>query len=150
MYIYMYVYAQRAYAHLFTIHAFIFPVFEILLAFSENKDQKKSFYQVIPPRKVASSDDKDDETDTQVIADAIDEELDSEPTSPQSTSNQSHSASYDRSESEIAINPDCPVGIEEVDEESTVVGTSRDESALQCHESHDDGTSEVSTTVSQF
>ena len=28
-------------------------VFEILLAFSQNKDWKKSFYQVVPPRKVA-------------------------------------------------------------------------------------------------
>lgn len=33
-------------------------VFEILLAFSQNKDWKKSFYQVIPPRKVDKSDDE--------------------------------------------------------------------------------------------
>ena len=35
-------------------------MFEILLAFSQNKDWKKSFYEVIPPRKV-----NDDDTEAQ-------------------------------------------------------------------------------------
>ena len=35
-------------------------MFEILLAFSQNKDWKRSFYEVIPPRKV-----NDDDTEAQ-------------------------------------------------------------------------------------
>ena len=129
-----------------SIHVFIFPVFEILLAFSQNKDWKKSFYEVIPPRKVASADSKSDETDIQLVAD--DEELDGQPTSPQSTSNQSHSVNCNPNESEVDVDPDCPVEVVEVveaDKESSVVGNSRDESTL--HESRDDSMSEVSTTV---
>ena len=126
-----------------SIHVFIFPVFEILLAFSQNKDWKKSFYKVIPPRKVASADSKSDETDIQLVAD--DEELDGQPTSPQSTSNQSHSVNCNPNESEVDVDPDCPVEVVEADKESSVVGNSRDESTL--HESRDDSMSEVSTTV---
>ena len=42
-------------------------MFEILLAFSQNNDWKKSLCQVIPPRKVASTDIRGDEAENQVV-----------------------------------------------------------------------------------
>jgi hypothetical protein len=54
-------------------------VYEILLAFSQNKDWKKSFYQVIPQRKVDNSDEVSGPH--QSIADT--NELEDQPFSPQ-------------------------------------------------------------------
>ena len=81
----------------------IYIVFEILLAFAQNKDWKKSFYEVIPPRKVASDDSNCDVSGIDVESrqsTVSAEELDRQSVTPQTPSHQDRDVSCSESESE--------------------------------------------------
>ena len=83
-------------------------VFEILLAFSQNKDWKKSFYEVIPQRKVASADPEGDQSETefdpqQSVANSGDDNV--EPVTPQLTTDRAQPDSCQQSESGSTVSP---------------------------------------------
>lgn len=94
-------------------------MFEILLAFSQNNDWKTSFYQVIPPRKVASSNSKGDQSDVEVVPElsiANSEELNIQAFAARSKTAQSDS--YQQCDGEVTLNPNSPVHIQIETEES--------------------------------
>ena len=109
-------------------------VFEILLAFSQNKDWKKSFYEVIPLRKVA---DKSDGVSRphQSTSDTVDE-LEDQPISLQ------YQTFCDDETAGASIHH-SPVEVQRESAESEIIASSRNE---ECNNS-DNGTSEGNTTV---
>ena len=102
-------------------------VFEILLAFSQNKDWKKSFYQVIPQRKV----DKSDEVGGLHQFTADTNELEDQPFSPQ------HETFCDY-KTEGAVTHHSPVEVQRESKESKITDSNRN---IEDYSDSDRGTS---------
>ena len=94
----------------------MFVVFEILLAFSQNQDWKESFYEVIPPRKVASGESTGDVSDTEVVSQL----------STVNDDDQDHDANCSQGETEITVNLGSPVLVQSVTEVSTALTCVKD------------------------
>ena len=107
-------------------------VFEILLAFSQNKDWKKSFYQVIPQRKV----DKSDEAGGLHQSTVDTNELEDQPFSLQ------HKTSCDY-ETEGAVTHHSLMEVQRESKESKIIDSNRN---IEDNSDSDRGISEGSAT----